>query len=52
MNLMDTWAGPVCPILHELRGDGVRRDGAQVTRASRPASEFIDGAPRLATRVQ
>jgi len=36
----------MCPILHELRGDGVCQDGIQVKGASRPVSELIDGAPR------
>jgi len=44
--------GPVCPVLHELRGDGVCRDGAQARGASRPASECVDSAPRLASRVR
>ena len=44
--------GPVCPVLHRLRGDGVCRDRARVKGASRPASKFIDGSPRLAARVR
>jgi len=43
---------PVCPHLHELRGDGVCRDGAQARGASRPASKFVDGFPRLVARVR
>ena len=43
---------PVCPVLHELRGDGVCREGAQARGASRPASEFVDGSPYLAARVR
>jgi len=56
--------GLVCPVLHELRGDGVCRDGAlvkgasrpvnngaQARGASRPGSEFVDGASRLADRI-
>ena len=39
---------PVCPVLHELRGDRICWDGAQARRASRPASKFVDGSPRLA----
>ena len=45
-------AGPVCPVLYELHGDGICRDGALVKEASRPASKFIDGSPRLAARVR
>ena len=41
---------PVCPILHNLRGHGACRDGTQARGASRPSSEFVDGAPRLAAR--
>ena len=42
----------VCPVLTELWDDGVFRDGAQqASGASRPASEFIHGAPPLAARV-
>ena len=33
--------------LHQLRGDGVCRDWAQVRRASRPGSEFADRVPHL-----
>jgi len=44
--------GLVCPVLHELRGDGVCRDGAQARGASRPASKFLDGSPCLAARVR
>jgi len=39
-------------VLHELRGDGVCQDGALVKGASRPASKFVDGSPRLAARVR
>ena len=42
----------VCPFLHELRGDGFCRDGAQARGTSRPASKFIEGVPRLAVRVR
>jgi len=42
----------VCPILHELRGDGVCRDRGLVKGASSPASKFVDGASRLTVRVQ
>jgi len=42
----------VCPVLHELRGDGVCQDGALVKGASRPASKFVDGSPRSAARVR
>jgi len=44
--------GPVTPVLQELRGDRVYRDGAQAKGPSRPASKFIDGTPRLAARVR
>ena len=44
--------GPVCPVLHELRGDGVCRDGAQTRGASRPASKFVDGSPCPAAGVR
>ena len=43
---------PVCPVLHELRGEGVCRDEALAKGTSRPASEFVDGSPRLAARVR
>ena len=42
----------MCPVLHKLRDDGICRDGAQAKGAPRPASEFVDGAPRLATKVR
>jgi len=42
----------VCPVLHELRGDGVCRDGVLARQASLLASKFIDGAPRLAAGVR
>ena len=42
----------VCPVLHELRGDGICRNGAQARGASRPASKFVDCSPRLAARVR
>jgi len=42
----------VCPVLHELQGDGVCRDWAQARGASRPASKFVDGGERLATGVR
>jgi len=32
---------PVCPILHELRGDIVCRDGPQARGASRPVSRPV-----------
>ena len=41
----------MCPVLHELCGDGVCWDGALVKKASRPASKFVDGSPLLAARV-
>jgi len=44
--------GPVCPVLHELRGDEVCRDGALVKGASKPSRKFVDGSPRLAVRVR
>jgi len=44
--------GPVCPVLHELRGDGVCRDRALAKGVSRSASEFVDASPRLAVRVR
>jgi len=40
------------PVLHKLRGHGDFRDRAHAKGASRPASEFVDGAPRLAGRVR
>jgi len=43
---------PVCPVLHELRRDGIRRDGAWAREASRPASKFVGGSPDLAARVR
>jgi len=45
-------ASPLCPVLHELRGDGICRDGAQARGASRPASKVVDGYPHLAARVR
>ena len=45
-------AGLVCPVLHELRGDGICRDGALARGASRPASKFVECSPRLATEAQ
>ena len=45
-------AGPVCPILYELRADGIFRDGAQVRRAWMPASRLVDCFPRLAVTVR
>jgi len=44
--------GPVCPVIHELRGDAVCRDGAQARGVPRPASKFTDGASHLAARVR
>jgi len=44
--------GPVCHVLHELRGDGICHDGALEKGASRYASEFVNGSPRLAARVR
>ena len=44
--------GLVCPVLHELRGDGICRDGAQARGASRPASKFVDCSSRLAAGVR
>ena len=44
--------GPMCPVLHELRGDGVCRDGAQARASSRPASKFVDGSQGLEARVR
>ena len=35
-------AGLVCPVLHELPGDRICRDGAQARGASRPASKFVE----------
>jgi len=45
-------ASPVCPVLYDLRGDGVCRDGALAKGVSRPASMFVNGSPRLAARVR
>ena len=45
-------AGPVCPVLHELRGNGICRGGAQARGASRLASKFVDCSPHLAARVR
>ena len=45
-------AGLVCPVLHDLRGDGIYRDGAQARGVSRPASKFVDLSPGLAARVR
>jgi len=42
----------VCSVFHELRDDGVCRDGALAKRASRPASKFVDYSPHLAARVR
>jgi len=42
----------VCPVLHELQGDVVCRDVAYAIGASRPASKFVYGSPRLAARVR
>ena len=49
--LVDAWS---CVLRFSLvrRFGGVFRDGAQARGASRPASEFVDGAPRLAARVR
>jgi len=44
--------GPVCPVLHELPGDGVYQNGAQARGASRPVTKFVDGSPHLAARVR
>jgi len=44
--------GPMCPVLHELRGDGVCRVRALAKGASRPASKFVNGSPRLAARMR
>ena len=44
--------GPVCPVLHELPGDGVCQNGAQARGASRPVTKFVDGSPHLAARVR
>ena len=40
-------ASLVCPVLHQLRGDGICRDGAYMVGESRPASKFVDCSPRL-----
>jgi len=45
-------SGPVCPVLHELRGEGVCRGGALAKAASRLASKFVDGYPRLAAGLR
>ena len=42
----------MCLVLHQLRGDGICLDGAHAGGASRSASKFVDGSPRLAARVQ
>ena len=42
----------VCPVLHQLRGDGICRDRAHAGGASRPASKIVDGSPRLAAEVR
>jgi len=42
----------VCPILHQLHGNGICRDGAHTGGASRPASKFVDGSPCLAAGVR
>ena len=42
----------VCPVLHELEGDGICRDGAQARGAFRPASKFADCSPRLALECE
>jgi len=47
-----TAPGPVCPVLHELRGDGVCRDRAQGRGASMHASKLIGGPPRIAARLR
>jgi len=47
-----TVASLVCPVLHQMRGDGICRDGAHAGGASRPASKFVDGSPRLAAGVR
>jgi len=44
--------GPVCPVLHELQGDGVCCALSQVIGASMHASKFVDGSPRIAARLQ
>jgi len=36
----------VCPVLLQLRGDGICRDGAQAGGASRPASKFVNCSPQ------
>ena len=45
-------ASLVCPVLHQLRGDGICRDGSHAGGASRPASKFLDCSPRLAGGVR
>jgi len=42
----------VCPVLHQLEGDGMYRDGAQAGVGSRPASMFVDGSPCLALECE
>jgi len=44
--------GRMFPVLYKLRGHGVFRDLAHAKTASRPSSDFVDGAPRLAGRVR
>jgi len=45
-------ASLVCPVLHQLRSERIRHDGAHAGGASRPASKFVDGAPRPAAGVR
>jgi len=45
-------AGSVCPVLNELRDDGICRDGAQVRGASRPTCKFADCSARLVVGVR
>jgi len=40
-------ASLVCPVLHQLRVDGICQDGAHARGASKPASKFVDGSPWL-----
>ena len=44
--------GPMCPVLHNLRADGICRDWALVRGVSRPASMIVDSSPRLVARVR
>jgi len=45
-------ASLVCPVLHQLRGDGIFRDGEHAGGASRPASKFVDCSPHLVAGVR